>query len=129
MSKEIAAIVLNDYKDAHYASWVMQGIKTIETRSRLFKFTGDILICCGAKSVTEHATKAICIVHMGAGRSMEDADAKAACIENAPGRIAYPLTNLRQLSYKFKFTDYVVNKNFQGIFSVRIPDFVEIINL
>lgn len=125
----LPAIVLNDYEGAHYATWVEEGVKTIETRMRTFSFTGDILICCGAKSVTPNARKALCIVHMGAGRPMEDKDVKAACIENAPGRIAYDLTNRRLLSYKFKFTDYGVKKkqNFQGIFYVRIPDFVKIL--
>ncbi len=123
---EIAAIVLNDYPGKHYASWVAEGLKTIETRSRLFNFTGDMVICCGAKSVTENAGNALCIVHFEKGRPMLDSDAEAACIENAPGRIAYPLNNLRNLSYKFKFTDYAVKKNYQGIFSVRIPDFVKI---
>jgi hypothetical protein len=125
-NREIAAIVLNDYPGNHYASWVMQGLKRIETRSRLFNFTGDILICCGAKSVTSAAGKALCIVHMDKGRPMVDEDAGAACIGNAPGRIAYPLTKLRTLSYNFKFTDYSVKKNYQGIFSVRIPDFVNV---
>ena len=121
--KILPAIVLNDYPDKHYATWVMQGIKKIETRSRRFNFSGDIVICCGNKSVTENAGKALCIVHFDKPRPMTDEDVEAACIENAIGRIAYDITNVREFDYKFKFTDYVVNKNFQGIFSVQIPDF------
>lgn len=126
MSKEIAALVLNDYPGKHYATWVKEGIKTLETRGKLFSYTGDLVICCGNKSVTPNAGKALCIVHFGKGRPMEDDDAVAACIENAPGRFAYPLTDLRHFSYDFKFTDYAVKKNYQGIFSVTIPDFVQI---
>jgi hypothetical protein len=122
-----AALVLNDYPDKHYATWVKEGIKTIETRSRLFTFTGDLVICCGKKSVTPNAEKALCLVYFHKGRPMTDDDAAAACIENAPGRVAFPLTDLRHFSYDFKFTDYAVQKNYQGIFSVRIPEFVEII--
>lgn len=124
---EIAAIVLNDYPEKHYATWVKEAKKLIETRGKFFSYTGDIVICCGAKSVTNNAGKAICIVHLGKGRPMNDQDSEKACIENANGRVAYDLTNLRHFSYDFKFTDYAVKKNYQGIFSVRIPDFVEII--
>lgn len=124
---EIAALVLNDYPEKHYATWVKDGIKTLETRGKKFSYTGDLVICCGNKSVTNNAGKALCIVHFGEGRPMVDEDANSACIENAPGRIVYPLTDLRHFSYDFKFTDYAVKKNFQGIFSVKIPDFVKIL--
>lgn len=127
MSEEIIlpALVLNDYEGKHFATWVEEGIKTIETRTgRRFTHTGDLLICCGAKSVTANAGKALCVVNFGKVRKMQDEDEKAACIENHPKRYAHDLTELRKLSYKFKFTDYAVKKNYQGIFSVRIPSFV-----
>lgn len=123
----IPAIVLNDYPEKHYATWVKEGKKLIETRSRAFTYTGDIVICCGNKSVTKNAGKALCIVHLGKARKMTDEDAEKACIENAPDRIAYDLTDLRHFDYEFKFTDYAVQKNYQGIFSVKIPPFVNII--
>ena len=127
-ANEIPALVLNDYEGKHYATWVEQGIKTIETRTgRCFSYEGDLLICCGAKSVTENAGKALCVVHFGKGRLMTKEDEKGACIEVAEKRYAHELTNLRKLSYKFRFTDYAVKKNYQGIFSVRIPDFVTIL--
>lgn len=122
-SRIVRALVLNE----PYASKVMQGIKTLETRMKKFSYTGDLVICMGNENDSECAGKAICMVHFGEGRPMKDEDAEAACIENAPGRIAYPLTDLRHFSYNFKFTDYAVMKNYQGIFSVRIPDFVTII--
>lgn len=124
----IPALVLNDYPEKHYATWVKERRKLLETRMRKFTYVGDLVICCGAKSVTGNAGKALCIVHFGEGRPMEDSDEKDACIENAVGRIVFPLTNLRHFSYDFKFTDYAVKKNYQGIFSVSIPDFVTIIN-
>lgn len=122
----IPALVLNDYPDAHYATWVKEGKKLLETRMKTFTYSGDLVICCGNKSVTKNAGKAICLVNFGKGREMVDEDAGAACIGNAPGRIIYPLTNLRYFSYNFVFTDYAVQKNYQGIFSVRIPPFVKI---
>lgn len=123
---KIPAIVLNDYPDKHYATWVEEGKKVIETRGRKFEFSGDILICCGAKSATKNAGLALCVVYMDRGRFMKDEDEAGACIENAPGRIAYPLSNRRLLSYKFKFTDYATKKNYQGIFEVDMPDFVKL---
>lgn len=123
----IPALVLNDYPDAHYATLVEEEKKLLETRMRMFSYSGDLVICCGKNSVTPNAGKAVCLIHFGKGRPMVDEDAEAACIENAIGRIVYPLTELRHFSYKFKFTDCAVKKNYQGIFSVRIPDFVKII--
>ncbi len=123
---ELPAIVLNDYPGKHYATWVKEGKKIIETRGKSFTYTGDIVICCGAKSVTASKGRALCIVHLGKARPMEDEDAEGACIENAPGRIAYDLTNLRYFSRDFTFSKQAVKKNFQGIFSVKIPDDVTI---
>jgi hypothetical protein len=119
----IPALILNE----PYASKVFEGIKTIETRMRKFSYTGDLVICMGKQNNHWLAGKALCIVHFGEGRLMEDKDADAACIGNAPGRIAYDLNNRRLFSYNFKTSDYSVKKNYQGMFSVRIPDFVTII--
>lgn len=120
------AIVLNE----PYAGYVKEGKKTIETRMRnLSKLVGDIIICCdkGKSKDSPNAGKAICIVNSEGGRPMKDEDAEAACIQNIPGRIAYPLKDLRHFSYEFNFIDYAVTKNWQGIFQLQIPDFVEII--
>lgn len=119
------AIILNE----PYANFVKQGIKTIETRMRnLSKLKGDIVICCdkGKSKGSYNSGKAICIVKSEGARAMVDQDATAACIGNAPGRYAYPLSDLRHFSYDFNFVDYAVTKNWQGIFQIRIPDFVEI---
>lgn len=125
MSIILNAIILNE----PYANFVKQGIKTIETRMRnLSKLKGDIVICCdkGKSKGSYNAGKAICIVKSEGARAMVDQDATAACIGNVPGRYAYPLSDLRHFSYDFNFVDYAVTKNWQGIFQIRIPDFVEI---
>lgn len=122
------AIVLNDYGGKeNYATFVHDGLKTLETRMKMFNFKGDTIICCGNKSVTKYAGLAICIVHFGKGRPMTDEDAKAAMIHNSPGRIVYPLTNLRHFSKKFMFSKRKVSGSFQGIFQITIPDGIEII--
>jgi hypothetical protein len=126
------AIILNE----PYAGWVKIWRKTIETRMRLLsKLVGDIVICCDkGKSISSpNCGKALCIVTVENGRPMEDKDAPWAVIENVPGRYAYPLSNRRLFSYDFNFSDYAVvppgkrNANWQGIFQIRIPDFVQII--
>lgn len=128
------AIILNE----PYAGYVKEGKKTIETRMRnLSKFIGDFIICCdkGKSKGSQNFGKALCIVGVDYGRPMTDAMEGEACIENAPGRYAYPLFNRRLFSYDFNFSDYAIipigkkNPNWQGIFQVRIPDFVEIITV
>lgn len=125
MSRVYNAIILNE----PYADLVKEGIKTIETRMRnMSKLKGDIIICCdkGKSKDSVNAGKAICLVNSEGARVMVDTDATAACIGNVPGRYAYPLTDLRHFSYNFNFTDYAVTKNWQGIFQIRIPDYVKI---
>lgn len=48
-------LILNDYYQRYYATWVAQGKKTIETRMKAFKYRGELIICCGNKSVTQKA--------------------------------------------------------------------------
>jgi hypothetical protein len=121
------AIILNE----PYADWVKTGKKTIETRMRRLNLKGDTVFCCdkGLSKGSKNAGKAICLVEVLDSRPMEDEDAEAACIENIPGRVAFPLTNLRHFSYDFNFTDYAITRNWQGVFKIRIPDFVQIIKL
>lgn len=126
----LPAIILNE----PYADYVKIGKKIIETRMRLFTFSGDIVICCdkGKSKGSKNAGNCLCVVYWTAGRPMIDEDAEGACIENVPGRYAFPLSNRRLFSYDFKFTDYAIGQdgrkpNWQGIFSVRIPDFVTIL--
>lgn len=121
----LPALVLNQ----PYAIYVKEGRKTIETRTRRFHHWkgGDIVFCMGKDNEHSLAGKALCVVNMATWRKMQDEDAVRACIENDPYRYAYDLSSLRQLSYHFNTTTYAVQKNYQGIFTVRIPDFCEII--
>jgi hypothetical protein len=120
-----SAIILNE----PYAEYVRTGKKTIETRMRRMIPDGYIIICCdkGKSKRSSNAGKAICLVKVVGCRPMKDEDVVAACIENVPGRYAFPLQNLFHFSYNFSFTDYAVTKNWQGIFRLRLPDFVNLI--
>lgn len=126
------AIILNE----PYAGWVKEGKKTIETRmKRIFKLAGDIVICCdkGKSQDSKNAGRALCIVESEVGRYMTEEDGASACIECFPGRIAYQLKNRRLFSYDFLVADYAIpepgkrNPNWQGIFKIRIPDYVQIL--
>jgi len=121
-----AIVLLDEVAGPHYATWVEQRRKTIETRMRLFKYSGDIVICCGASSRTSNSGKALCIVRMAPGRPMTTEDEKGACIEAIPGRYAYDLSEWRFFAPKFPFARRRVSGTFQGIFEVAVPDHVEI---
>lgn len=123
------ALILNDFvAGPHYATWVEQQKKTIETRMKLFSYRGDIIICCGNSSKSRNAGLALCIVDLYDARDMVDSDEEAACIENAPGRKAHLLRDWRFFSRKFPFTRYYVSGSYQSIFQVRLPDDVTILN-
>ena len=111
----------------HFASMVENQVKTIETRMRNIVPMGDIVICCGSKSMTANRLKALCIVTASDGRPMKPHDELAACIECIEGRIAYDLSNWRYFSRKFEFAKYYVDGSFQSIFRIRIPDYVKIL--
>lgn len=124
------AIVLVDEPgnpDHHFATKVEKQVKQIETRMRDIIPEGDIVICCGSKSMTANRLKALCIVHVAKGRPMTPADEKLACIECVPKRIAYDLSNWRYFSRKFEFAPCYIDGSFQGIFRIKIPDHVQIL--
>ena len=93
---------------------------------KAFKFRGDLIICCGNKSVTANAGKALCLVELFVVRDMFDADVEAACIENAPGRKAHLLKNWRYFNRKFEFARRRVSGSFQSIFQIELPEDVKI---
>lgn len=121
-----AIVLVDEIGGNHYATMVEKQIKTIETRMRNIVPEGDIVICCGSKSMTANREKALCIVTVGKGRPMTTEDEKAACIESVPGRIAFPLSRWRYFSRKFEFSKRIVSGSFQGIFQISIPDDVRI---
>lgn len=124
------AIVLVDTPgepSKHYATMVENQVKSIETRMKNMIPKGDIVICCGLKSMTKNKGLALCIVHVDEGRQMTTEDENKACIECVPGRIAYNLSNWRYFSRKFEFTKCYVKGSFQSIFTIKIPISVNII--
>lgn len=130
MSKKIyKGLVVNDYKNTPYATWIKEGVKTIETRmNRSFSFRGDVIICCGkTNSIGPNAGKALCIVEIYAGGNMQPEHAEASCIEYHPKRKVLLLRNWRYFSRDFEFSKMAIQKNFQGMFDMKIPEGIEII--
>lgn len=121
----IPALVLNDYIGGlHYATKVFKGEKPIETRwGRMFKYRGDLVICCGNSSVTENAGYALCVVNLYDARPMKNnqQEIEAACIEWHEKRFSHLLKDWRYFSRRFKFARQATKKNFQGIFEIEIP--------
>jgi hypothetical protein len=126
------ALILNDYPETPYAEWIKVQKKTIETRmGRQFSHRGDIVICCGASNSpgSKNAGKALCIVDLYDARPMIEEDVEAACIQWHHNRKSHLLRNWRYFSYDFVFKDYYVSGPYQGIFKIKIPDFVKIITI
>lgn len=121
-------LVLNDeIGGKHWATMFETGEKSIETRFKTFKYRGDLIICCGNKSMTKNAGLAVCIVNLYDAMPMRIGHEKEACIEAVPGRIAHITDQLRHFSRKFKFAPQRVSGPFQGIFQITLPVDVKIL--
>jgi hypothetical protein len=123
----LPALVLNDYANTPYATWMEQGIKTIETRWFTFKHRGDLVICCGNKSNTPNAGLAVAVVDLFGAEQMREQHEKAACIHAEPGRIAHHTRNLRHFSRKFRFAPQKIRGSFQSIFWIELPADVQLV--
>jgi len=100
-----------------WASWIAEGIKTIETRSWLTLYRGDLLIVSTKRPVVTSlpAGMARAGVNVADCRPMTEADCQAACCEIYPGAFAWMLTNIRKIkpfAYKggqgFYCVDYTI---------------------
>ncbi|MGZ5134932.1 MAG: ASCH domain-containing protein [Flavitalea sp.] len=128
MSRKFKALIMNDYERAPFAEWIKTGEKTIETRSRSFKYRGDLVICCGkTNSVSKNAGNALCIVELWKIRDMRKSDEKAAGVKYRPGIKTFLLRNWRHFSRDFPFSPQRVSGAWQSIFEITIPSDIEII--
>jgi hypothetical protein len=122
------AIIMNDYKDAPYATWIKWGEKTIETRMRSFSYRGDIIICCGkTNSVGSNAGLALCLVELWKIRPMRWTDEEAAGVPYSPARKSFLLRNWRHFSRDFEFAPQKIAGAWQSIFDITLPEDVRII--
>ncbi|MBC7947350.1 MAG: ASCH domain-containing protein [Chitinophagaceae bacterium] len=128
MRKKFKALILNDYPGAPYAEWIKTGKKTIETRHKAFRYTGDVVICCGkSNSVGKNAGKALCIVELWKVRAMRKEDEGASGVSYNPEIKSYLLRNWRHFSRDFDFSPQRVSGAWQSLFDITIPADVRII--
>lgn len=120
-------LVLNDDIGEHWATRMEQGLKTIETRFKAFKYRGDLIICCGNKSMTRNKGLAVCITEFYDAVPMTAEHEEKAMIAAVHGRVAHLTRNLRHFSRKFEFSKRRVSGSFQSIFQITLPDDVYII--
>lgn len=120
------AIILTD----PWATLITQGVKKIETRTRLLKqLTGDVVICCSNSSTSTYAGLALCIVNVFDVRQyMLPSDAEAACFPFNKDLVCYFLKDWRVLQPAFQFSKYRVEGSWQGVFKLEIPNHIEIIS-
>ena len=101
-----------------WASWIAQGLKTIETRTWPTKHRGDLLIVSSKKPEFPGLPLgcALYIVDVVDCRPMRIEDVKAARSQWDPGRWAWVLSNIRKIEPPFRVRGY------QGIYEVEIED-------
>ena len=120
----LKALTLSDNSPKNPTPWlslVEYLFKTIETRTRLTHYRGDLLLCGAADSRTANKGLAVCVVTILDCQPMQVSHQERAFIEVAPGRYAWITGNLRWLSRKFPV------KGGQGFFYVDVPDDVQLI--
>lgn len=77
-----------------YASLIMSGKKTIETRKWTTNYRGDILLCASKNPKSEISGKAFAIARLLTIREMLPCDVPAACCDVYPGAYSWFLTDL-----------------------------------
>jgi len=124
------ALILNDYNDANYATWVYQRLKDVETRYRRTSHRGDLIICKGkTNSVGVNKGMALCMVNLFDCRPMTMGDESAARIHYDPKLFAWPLKDWRYFNRLFEFRHCKVGGTWQGLFDLKLPSDITISNI
>lgn len=107
-----------------WASYIADGLKTIETRTRPTSVRGELLICSTKKRDKGRPKsfrqlpygKAVAIVELYGCRRMKKADAEAAMCPWSVDRWSWLLKNIRAIETPFDV------KGSQGFYYVEMPD-------
>ncbi len=94
-----------------YATWIMQGLKDIETRTWKTKYRGKLLIVASKHPKTDNSGLALCVVDLVHIRKMKPEDMAGALCSYFPNRYSWVLKNPRRIK---KFN--VIGR--QGIYNV-----------
>jgi hypothetical protein len=98
-----------------WASLIAEGKKTLEIRSRLTHYRGELLICSAASPKIEPFGQALCIVDVVGVKPFEPEDAEAACTDWEPDSFAWILENPRPI-------ELFPVKGQLGFYSVALPE-------
>jgi len=98
-----------------WASKILRGEKTIETRSRPTKHRGPLVLHCAQTPKSNLSGNLFAVVDLHTSRKMKKADEKAACCKVYNGANSWALKNLRPI------TPLIKAKGQQGFFKVTIP--------
>lgn len=80
-----------------WASMILRGRKTIETRTWPTRYRGDMLIVSSARPAGAESGQALCVVTLAECRPMTRTDEKAAACPIYAGAWAWVLTNVRPI--------------------------------
>lgn len=118
----LKGIILRDYADAPYATWVSEGVKTIETRKWATKHRGDLVICCSNGSESPNRGLVLCIVELYHIEPMIPEHELEACCRIYPNAKSWHIRNLRRFVKPFPTKGHIVGGSPQSIFEIEIPD-------
>ena len=80
-----------------WATKILLGKKTIETRTWKTSYRGDILLCCSLKPKSRLSGCAFAIAELKEVRIMTKEDEKLACCEIYPKAYSWVLENIREI--------------------------------
>ena len=80
-----------------WASMIMDGKKTIETRTWRTNYRGEIVICTSAKPKTKYSGHAVAKADLVDCRPMTKRDEKKACCKIYPKAFAWVLKDIRRI--------------------------------
>jgi len=80
-----------------WASKILNGEKTIETRTWKTKHRGPLLLCCSQKPKSQISGKAFAICELNEIRPMKKSDEEEACCELYKGAYAWIIENVQPI--------------------------------
>ncbi len=80
-----------------WATLILNGDKTIETRTWGTKYRGEILLCASKNPPSEISGKAFAVAEISDCRDMTLSDENEACCEVYPGAKSWVLSNVRRI--------------------------------
>jgi hypothetical protein len=80
-----------------WATMILEGKKTIETRTWYTDYRGKLLLCASKKPFSKISGKAFAVADLVDVRTMYNIDEASACCEIYPGAISFILENIKPI--------------------------------